>query len=88
MLWCLTKISFFIGIIIFGVFFIWLTIELKQDKKINKMYEKHRNEKLLVGDKIYECQACGNRQVKNDDTSCRVCGIEFSDKVFISSYKR
>lgn len=72
-----SKISFWSGILILILFFIWLKIELYQDKKMNDYYEKNKNRKLSIGDGKFECQACGNRQVKFEDARCSVCGIEF-----------
>jgi hypothetical protein len=73
----ISKISFLIGIIILLLFFIWLKIELHQDKKINEYFRKNKNKKLSIGNGIYECQACGNREVKLIDQRCSVCGIRF-----------
>jgi Ca2+/Na+ antiporter len=72
-----SKVSFWVGILILLLFFIWLNIELYQDKKINKHFEKNKNKKISIEDGKFECQACGNRQVKLSDKRCSVCGIKF-----------
>ncbi|WP_167959169.1 hypothetical protein [Anaerosporobacter faecicola] len=71
------KGSFYLGVAILLLFGIWLGIELTQDRYINRYYEKHKNEKIPLGENHYECQACGNRLVTGEDESCRVCGIKF-----------
>lgn len=71
------RISMSLGIIILVCFAIWLTIELHQDKKLNEYYNKSKNQKLEIGENVYECQACGNRQLKVTDQFCHICGIKF-----------
>lgn len=66
------------AIIIFG-FFIHLAIELQQDKKIDAYYTKHKNVKIKIDDRNYECGACGNREVKMQSTYCEICGCKFED---------
>ena len=78
MLWNISKISFGIGVLILVLFFVLLKIELYQDKKLNNHYEKNKNEKLLVGEDTYECQACGNRRIRQRDKICNICGNKFS----------
>nr|WP_297933934.1 hypothetical protein [uncultured Lachnoclostridium sp.] len=39
----------------------------------------NRNRILKVGDNRYECQACGNRELKSDSKFCSVCGIKFEN---------
>ena len=78
MLCDISKISFGIGVLILVLFFVWLKIELYQDKKLNKQYEKNKNKKLLVEKDIYECQACGNRRVVKLDKTCNICGNKFT----------
>jgi Ca2+/Na+ antiporter len=72
-----SKVSLLVGILILLLFFIWLKIELYQDKKINKHFEKKKNKKISIGSGKFECQACGNRQVILSDKRCSVCGIKF-----------
>ena len=66
------------GIILVG-FFIHLAIELRQDKKIDAYYSRHKNIKLQVGKNRYECGACGNREIKENGRNCDVCGCRFED---------
>jgi high-affinity Fe2+/Pb2+ permease len=72
-----SKISLIAGILILLLFSIWLKIELYQDKKMNRYFENNKGKKLSIGDGIFECQACGNRQIKPSDNRCNVCGIKF-----------
>lgn len=72
-----SKISFVIGVFILVLFSIWLKIELYQDKKTNGHYDKNKNKKLSIGKGKFECQACGNQQVKLSDRRCSICGIKF-----------
>lgn len=73
----LIKISIIFGVLILLSYLVLLTIELRQDKKINRFYWKTRNSKIELPDKTFECQNCGSRQVKKDDETCKVCGIRF-----------
>jgi hypothetical protein len=73
----ISKISFGIGVLILVLFFVWLKIELYQDKKLNIYYEKNKNEKLIIGEYAYECQVCGNRRVRQSDKTCNICGNKF-----------
>jgi rubrerythrin len=54
-----------------------LSIEFYQDRSINRKYTDIRKMKLLLGNEIYECQSCGNRQVTAIDKSCGICGMKF-----------
>lgn len=73
----LSKISFIVGTLILVLFFIWLMIELYQDKKLFENYNQYMNQKILIGKNMYECQRCGNRQVKQSDKNCNICGNKF-----------
>lgn len=75
----LSKISFITGIAILMLFSIWLLIEFKQDRFWNRHYEDNVNIKLSLPEEVYECQSCGNRQLKRNDTSCNICGIKFKE---------
>ena len=72
------KISFVIGCLIFIFLIALLCIELHQDKKINSYYQTKKNQKIHIGNNEYECQSCGNRLVKIEDTNCNVCGVLFN----------
>jgi len=71
------RISIIMGVLILLLFLVLLAIELKQDKRINRLYSKTRNSKIALSNNIFECQNCGNRQIEKDDTFCKVCGIRF-----------
>ena len=75
----LIKTSMVIGSAILLFFILLLIIELHQDKRINRYYEKHRNRKLQITNTAYECQACGNRKLRAGDKSCPVCGSRFQE---------
>lgn len=68
-----------VGVLIISGFMIYLCVELKQDKKINQYYSKHKNVKIPLADGTYECGACGSRAVRADSVSCNVCGCRFED---------
>lgn len=44
---------------------------------MNNHFEKNKNKKISIEGGKFECQACGNRQVKLSDKRCSVCGIKF-----------
>lgn len=71
------KVSLVIGILTLLIFLLILFIELKQDKRINKLYNKVKCEKIQITKGIYECQCCGNQKVQEKDSYCRVCGVRF-----------
>ena len=71
------KVSLAIGVAILMVFSIILIIELSQDKKINRMYNKVKYRKIEFSKNAYECQHCGNQKVQESDLYCKVCGIKF-----------
>lgn len=73
----LSKISFGCGTVVLIGFAILLAIELHQDKKLNNHYQKKRNERRALPHNLFECAACGNRQVAAHDISCPVCGMSF-----------
>lgn len=74
----LMRNSFFVlGLLIIAGFFLWLTIEFHQDKKIETYYAHHRKIKIPLNDGGYECYQCGSRQVTKTDSYCRVCGVVF-----------
>lgn len=70
-------ISFMIGILILLLFTIWLFIEFLQDNYWNQYYANHKNERLKLSNGGYECQSCGNRNIKENDKNCNVCGMKF-----------
>ena len=75
----LIMISMALGSALLLFLILLLIIELHQDKRINRYYEKHRNRKLQIANTAYECQACGNRKLNAGDKSCPVCGSRFQE---------
>lgn len=74
------KISLLIGLLTLLFLALLLTIELRQDRKLNLYYDSQKNKKLKLGNDIFECQSCGNRKIQASDTSCPICGIHFTNK--------
>lgn len=72
------KVSMVIGGVILLVFCIILAIELQQDKRINLNYKQLRYRKIRINDEVFECQNCGSRKAKREDTYCRECGARYS----------
>jgi hypothetical protein len=70
------RVSFAIGIFVFIALLILIIAEQIQDHFIDVQYQKNRVRKLSLGDGNYECQYCGNRNVKKKDKHCEVCGRE------------
>jgi hypothetical protein len=70
----MTKVSFGIALLIFVVFLVLLIVEQIQDHFIDVQYQKNQSHKLPLSDGSYECQYCGNRNVKKNDKTCGVCG--------------
>lgn len=73
----LVKASFGIGLLILISFACLLMVELRQDKKLDQYYCKHRNIKIPIKAGKYECGACGNREVAKNSTCCGICGCRF-----------
>lgn len=73
----LSRLSFLIGAVILICFTVHLLIELRQDKKIDKYYSKHRNVKIKINDGKYECGACGSRNIGLSDAFCNTCGCKY-----------
>lgn len=59
----LSKISVAIGTLILIGFFLYVQLELHQDKKIAAYYKEHPNCKIPLGHGKFECTSCGNRQI-------------------------
>ena len=72
------SLAFGFGILLFLL--ILLKIELFQDKKKARYFEAHRHTKLALKNGLYECQACGNQQVRPEHKTCAVCGVTFQKK--------
>lgn len=70
------KVSFAAGIFVCIALLTLIVAEQIQDHYIDVQYQKNRNQKLPLADGNYECQYCGNRNVKENDNTCAVCGRE------------
>lgn len=57
-----------------------LMVGLRQDRKIARYYDAHRNLRLPLENGLYECAACGCRRIRREDRSCIVCGVRFSEE--------
>lgn len=75
----LMKISIGLGVCLLLLMVLLLSVELHQDKRLNRYYQVHRNRKLPLTDGHYECQACGNRLLHAEDKRCGVCGCHFEE---------
>ncbi len=62
------------GLILLVLFVLLLAVEFTQDHLLNKYYRENRNKKIKISEEYYECQACGNRLVREADRICGVCG--------------
>jgi len=74
--------SLVLGFLILLFFMGLLSVEFYQDKKINRQYTniKKTKTKTYIGNGSFECQSCGNRQVKDIDKNCNICGIKFKSE--------
>jgi hypothetical protein len=66
--------SFTIGAVLFVILAGLIAVEQVQDHSFDLRYRKHRDRKLPLANGNFECQYCGNQQVKEKDKTCRVCG--------------
>lgn len=73
------KVSLVLGIIILLFLFVLLKIELYQDKKMDEYYRANAQSRLPLKNGLFECQTCGNTQVKPRQKSCIVCGTNFKN---------
>lgn len=71
------KISLVLGLIILLFLYVLLKIELSQDKKTDQYFITNANTRLPLKNGLFECQTCGNNQVKPEQKSCTVCGTAF-----------
>lgn len=71
-------ISFIIGFLILLFFIILLSVEFKQDKKIDRKYITVKKTKIKLVNGLYECQSCGSRKVSITDKNCSICGTTFN----------
>ncbi len=75
----LAKVSLVLGFIILLFLFALLKIELYQDKKMDEYYKANSHSRLTLKNGLFECQTCGNNQVKPEQRSCMVCGTNFKN---------
>ena len=75
----IAKVSFVIGLLILLFFSCLLMVELRQDKKLDQYYSKHRNIKIPIETGKYECGTWGNREVGKNNTCCDICGCRFGN---------
>ncbi len=68
-----------LGSILLLFLFLLLRIEFYQDKKIDQYYSANSRSRLPLKSGLFECQTCGNNQVKPEQRSCAVCGINFKN---------
>ena len=71
------KISVALGGIILLFLFILLKIEFSQDKRIDEYFMANKKSRLSLKNGLFECQTCGNNQVKPEQKSCIICGTNF-----------
>jgi hypothetical protein len=72
-----SKVSLGLGFTVLLFLFVMLKIELAQDKKIEEYFKANKKIRLPLKSGLFECQACGNNQVKPEQRSCIVCGTNF-----------
>lgn len=72
-----SKVSLVLGFMILLFLFVMLKIEFSQDKKINEYFKANKKIRLPLKNGFFECQACGNNQVKPEQKNCIVCGTNF-----------
>ena len=75
----LYKVALGVGGVVTIAAFLVLLLELYQDKKIDQYYRLHQKGKRLLSNGNYECEQCGNREVKKADTYCKICHTHFED---------
>lgn len=71
------KASLAVGFMILLILFVLLKIEFYQDKKIDEFYKANTKIRLPLKSGLFECQTCGNNQIKPEQKYCPGCGITF-----------
>lgn len=71
------KISLTLGTLILLFLFILLKIEFLQDKKIDEYFMENKKIRLPLKNGLFECQVCGNNQIKPVQKCCIICGTTF-----------
>ncbi len=77
--WLAIAISIALGLIIYSLLLVLIVVEFAQDRWLDAFYARHRNVKIEIAGRGYECQNCGNRQVKAEDRACAACGRRFQN---------
>lgn len=72
-------VSLIVSFIMFSAIVTILLIEFCQDKKINSYFHASRASRIMISNSMYECQNCGNQNVKLSDKNCNMCGIRFKE---------
>lgn len=54
-----------------------LAVELSQDKKLLAVWQSQGREKQKLKDGRQECPCCGNREIRESEGVCMVCGNRF-----------
>ncbi len=75
----LAKLSLVLGFIALLFLFVLLKIELYQDKKLDEYHKANSKSREPLKNGLFECQTCGNNQVKPQQRSCIVCGTTFKN---------
>ncbi len=73
------KVSLALGAVILLFLFVLLKVEFHQDRKLEQYYNANKGIRLPLKNGFFECQNCGNHQVKPEQKSCDVCGMNFEN---------
>lgn len=69
-----------VGLVILGFMVLWLIIEGFQDRYWNHYDLSQRKRKVKLENGHFECQNCGNRNVKESEQICSICGCHFENR--------
>lgn len=69
-----------VGLVILGLMALWLIIEGFQDRYWNRYDLSQKNRKMKLENGHFECQNCGNRNVRENEQICGICGCHFEDR--------
>lgn len=75
----IAKVSVILGFIILLFLFVLLKIELYQDERIDKYFNANKKKRVALRNGLFECQNCGNNQVKLKQKSCTICKTNFKN---------
>ncbi len=76
----ITRLSLSAGAMILLFLFFLLKLEFYQDKKLNEYFMANTQTRMPLKNGLFECQNCGNIQVKREHKTCNICGINFKDR--------